>query len=37
MAFSFQGFATGVAERGSDIIQEEFKKAEDLVDNSIKM
>lgn len=37
MAFSFQGFATGVAERGSEIIQEEFKKAEDLVDNSIKM
>jgi hypothetical protein len=37
MAFSFKGFATGVAERGSEIIQEEFKKAEDLVDNSIKM
>jgi len=37
MAFNFQGFATGVAERGSEIIQEEFKKAEDLVDNSIKM
>ena len=37
MAFNFQGFATGVAERGSGIIQEEYKKAEDLVDNSIKM
>lgn len=37
MAFSFQGFATGVAERGSDIIQKEIKQAEDLVDNSIKM
>ena len=30
-------FFVGAMERGSEIIREETKKAEDLVDNSIKM
>ena len=37
MAISFEGIAVGAMERGSEIIREETKKAEDLVDNSIKM
>jgi len=37
MGINFEGVAVGAMQRGSEIIQEEYKKAEDLVDNSIKM
>lgn len=37
MAISFEGFAVGAMERGSEIIQQEMKSAEDLIDSSIKM
>ena len=37
MAISFEGVAVGGAIRASELIQETSKKAEDLVDNSIKM
>jgi len=37
MKLDFGVAAIGAMERGSEIIREEYKKAEDLVDNSVKM
>jgi len=37
MAFSTAGFSAGIFERGSKLIQDEIKGAEELVDSSIKM
>ena len=37
MAFSTAGFGAGIFQRGSKLIQDEIKSAEELVDSSIKM